>query len=84
MLYGQRSQPVRRVVVTAAEVASDSSLTADELEEKYNPEGGGEHPVFHRAHWRQDVSRELTIKGYWEWVRDVIQEAELGEVVIWH
>lgn len=85
MQLSARAQAPRRIVVTAAQVEpADSALSPSELDDKYNPEGGGEHPVFRRAHWRQDVAGELTIKGYWEWVADVIQETQLGEVVLWH
>ncbi|MBG6083089.1 hypothetical protein [Rubrivivax gelatinosus] len=81
----RRTRHPERVVVTATELApSDADLSADELEEKYNPGGGGEHPVLLRAHWRHDVASELTIRGYWHWVADVIQEAQLGEVALWH
>lgn len=51
---------------------ADFELTADQLDAKYNPEGGGEHPRFTRADWRFEVSEGNTLRGYWDWV-----EAEL-------
>lgn len=47
---------------------TDLNLTADQLDEKYNPEGDGEHPTFTRKDWRQAVRQEETLTGYWVWV----------------
>lgn len=46
----------------------DYGLRADQLNEKYNPEGDGEHPTFPRCDWREEVRHERTIIGYWDWV----------------
>jgi hypothetical protein len=52
----------------SARVSSDSELTPSELDEKYNPAGGGEHPDHTRSEWREAVAQDLTLSGYWEWV----------------
>lgn len=59
----------------------DYGLTAEQLDDKYNPEGGGQHPVYTRADWRAAVDNEDTISGYWEWVRHqlVMEEDELDQ-----
>lgn len=49
-------------------VGSDDGMTADELDERYNPNGDGEHPRHTRNDWRDAVSSETTISGYWAWV----------------
>lgn len=48
--------------------AEDFSLSAEQLDEKYNPDGDGEHPVHTRRDWRCAVVAEDTITGYWDWV----------------
>ena len=50
------------------------ALTADQLDEKYNPDGGGEHPEFRRDLWRDDVANEYTLQGYWAWVERMVWE----------
>lgn len=70
-----------RTVVTAAQLDfGDQGLKADELDEKYNPTGGGEHPLFTRSHWRADVIDEITICGYWEWVSNCVKDAAHGDL----
>jgi hypothetical protein len=49
-------------------LAKDVGLTASQLEDKYNPEGDGEHPIYTRDVWRQAVADEETISGYWDWL----------------
>lgn len=46
---------------------TDKGLSADQLDDKYNPEGDGEHPVFSREQWREGVANQDTISGYWVW-----------------
>ena len=48
--------------------AEDAALNAEELEEKYSPTGGGEHPLFKREDWRTAVNSDDTLLGYWGWV----------------
>lgn len=48
--------------------ADDAALSAEELEEKYSPTGGGEHPLFKREDWRTAVNSDDTLLGYWGWV----------------
>ena len=52
----------------------DLNLTAEQLDDKYNQDGDGEHPEVPREEWRCAVDREETLRGYWEWV-----EAQLWE-----
>ena len=47
---------------------NDWELTADQLDDKYNPEGEGEHPVLTRKNWMYAVANEDTLQGYWDWV----------------
>ena len=48
--------------------AEDAMLSAEELEDKYSPAGGGEHPLFKREDWRTAVNSDDTLLGYWGWV----------------
>lgn len=57
----------------------DFGLTAEQLDDKYNPEGNGEHPIFTRGEWRDEVFSENTLRGYWEWVESQIEEEEADE-----
>ena len=54
----------------------DFGLTAEQLDDKYNPDGDGEHPGFPRAMWRDWVDQRDTISGYWAWVSYMIRAAE--------
>ena len=60
------------VDVTVIEVnpvsPDDVGLSAEELEQKYSPQGGGEHPDFPREDWREMIRIEDTLLGYWAWV----------------
>jgi hypothetical protein len=49
-------------------ILKDFLLSVEQLDEKYNPEGGGEHPLFTRLDWRHEVYDENTVVGYWQWV----------------
>jgi hypothetical protein len=68
--------------VTAVEVKpapprhDDADLSADELEQKYNPAGGGEHPDFPREDWQEMVRIEDTLLGYWAWVHHSLTSEE--------
>lgn len=53
----------------------DAHLSADQLDDKYNPEGAGEHPMFTRQMWREAVANEDTICGYWSWLVSEIAQA---------
>lgn len=73
----------KRTLVTADHLdRGDLSLNADELDDKYNPAGGGEHPLFTRAHWRSDVACRVTIHGYWKWVSQCITDANADGIVM--
>lgn len=47
---------------------ADLGLPGAALDDIYNPEGDGEHPVIKRAMWRLAVEQQETISGYWDWV----------------
>lgn len=73
----------RVMSVEDARACCDAFLTAEQLDEIYNPEGGGEHPDFTREDWRQEVANEDTLCGYWHqcmsWLQvrsEDIEEAE--------
>lgn len=53
---------------------SDRRLSAEQLDDKYNPDGDGEHPTFTRWDWRQAVAQQSTICGYWLWVEYQIEQ----------
>lgn len=53
----------------------DVTLLPIQLDDKYNQDGDGEHPVFTRRAWRCVVIRQDTIVGYWEWVACKLHEA---------
>lgn len=48
--------------------SSDKDLTAEQLDDKYNPDGDGEHPGHTRSDWVWAVQNRDTISGYWVWV----------------
>lgn len=62
-----------------AELIPDFGLSAEELDDKYSPDGDGEHFEFTRRDWREAVREEETLTGYWKWVKDrlAIVEDEL-------
>lgn len=47
---------------------ADAKLTAEQLNAKYNPDGGGQHPQHPMAYWRYAVKKDATVVGYWAWV----------------
>lgn len=49
-------------------LTEDLSCPGNQLDDKYNPEGDGEHPVISRAEWREAVAQHHTVSGYWDWV----------------
>ncbi|WP_235375635.1 hypothetical protein [Pseudomonas aeruginosa] len=51
----------------------DIHLSAVQLEDKYSPAGGGQHPTFTREDWRNAVAADDTTSGYWSWVNGQIQ-----------
>lgn len=53
----------------------DEDLTPDQLSEKYDPDGYGQHPDYTRADWRDEVRRGHTLRGYWDWVSSEIEQA---------
>jgi hypothetical protein len=55
---------------------SDNKMTPDQLSERYNPNGDGEHPVYDRASWRESVGAQQTLRGYWDWVGGQLEEQQ--------
>ena len=56
--------------------ADDASLDAEELADKYAGEDGswGQHPIFRRQEWREEVANDDTLQGYWAWVVSKLEE----------
>lgn len=61
----------------------DYDLTAEQLDDKYNPDGDGEHPYFTRKEWRNEVANENTCSGYWLWMQSEIdsEKNDLSEII---
>lgn len=55
----------------------DKKLTAEQLDDLYNPEGNGEHPNFGRSQWMLSAGNGDTLLGYWEWVVHQLEEHEV-------
>ncbi|ABM97035.1 hypothetical protein [Methylibium petroleiphilum] len=73
----------QRTVVSSDHIdAEDMRLNADQLDEKYNPTGGGQHPVLTKAHWRNDVAHQVTTAGYWEWVSQTAKDVSIEPVIL--
>jgi hypothetical protein len=51
-----------------------TGLTAEQLENLYNPDRGGEHPQITRAQWRAAVTGDETALGYWQWLAHKLAE----------
>lgn len=61
------------VIMNTQDILSqDKNLTAEQLDNKYNPDGDGEHPHVTRFSWMEAVMNQDTLVGYWEWVKWVI------------
>ncbi len=56
--------------------AEDAVLSAEELADKYAGKDGGwgQHPVFPRPDWREEVANDDTLLGYWAWVHHQLNE----------
>lgn len=56
--------------------ADDAALSAEELADKYAGEDGswGQHPIFRRQEWREEVANDDTLLGYWAWVHHQLNE----------
>jgi len=59
-------------LITEVEANDDLGLLPEQLDDKYNQDGGGEHPVFSREEWRTHVAEQWTVSGYWDWVYNQI------------
>ncbi|MGY2488272.1 hypothetical protein [Cupriavidus sp. CP313] len=49
-------------------------LSAEHLDDLYNPEGDGEHPQITRAMCREAVALQDTVSGYWQWLAHRLTE----------
>jgi hypothetical protein len=57
----------------------DYDLTPEQLDDKYNPDGGGEHPEITREDWAQAVEQGETSSGYWGWLSHKLIEKHEDE-----
>ena len=46
----------------------DYHLTAEQLDDRYNPDGDGQHRTYTRSLWVRAVNMDATLSGYWDWV----------------
>ena len=51
----------------------DLFRTAEQMDDHYNPNGYGEHPLLTREAWRQEAFWCNTLRGYWDWVVNEIK-----------
>ncbi|WP_432263490.1 hypothetical protein [Cupriavidus sp. TMH.W2] len=51
-----------------------AGLSAEQLDDLYNPDGDGEHPLITRAMWRQAVAQQDTVSGYWPWLAQMLSD----------
>ncbi|WP_027589501.1 hypothetical protein [Pseudomonas sp. RL] len=58
----------------------DLGLSPGQLDDKYNPEGGGEHPYFTRQDWHNAVATGRTMSGYWDWLYREIHNINLEDL----
>ena len=59
-----------------AKLIPDFGLSADQLEEKYSPDGDSEHPEITRGDWHQAVTERSTTLGYWDWLSSQLDIAQ--------
>lgn len=69
MSYEERRQQI---------LEADCRLSGPMLDSKYNQDGDAQHPLYQRSRWREQVSLENTISGYWDWVSHMVREAHEG------
>jgi hypothetical protein len=58
----------------------DVESTVEDLQNRYNPDGDGEHPLFTQLEWRLEVVLNETLEGYWAWVKAEIDKRIAGEI----
>lgn len=51
----------------------DYDLRIEQLDDKYNPDGDGQHPGYTKHGWREAVKCLQTEASYWEWVHFRLQ-----------
>lgn len=53
---------------------SDKGSSAEELDDKYNQDGEGEHPKYTRHTWQTYLSSHPNfVLGYWEWIAYMVR-----------
>jgi hypothetical protein len=62
------AEQITATIAMARNIKADSLLSPEQLDNKYNPNGDGEHPEYLRSMWREAVVQEQTYDGYWSWV----------------
>ena len=59
-------------VPTHPDPTLDETLSAEQLQEKYDPQARdgawAEHPIYVMKQWRDEVAGKKTLLGYWPWV----------------
>lgn len=53
---------------------ADHTLDADQLRTKYSRVG--EHPRYLKSDWKDEVERDSTLRGYWDWVQAQSEAAD--------
>lgn len=59
-----------------SEPRDDCELTSEELQQRYaDPDGGwSEHPRYTRNAWKEQICRNDTQRGYWEWAVSMLEQ----------
>lgn len=74
-----KAKRIERSLAAVADDECDKWLTPDVLALRYAKNGENhEHPDFGRELWREDVFNEITLMGYWEWVKERIINRSLA------
>jgi len=62
----------------------EAGMSGEELKAKYEELQPGdhwaEHPEFSLGAWREEVSEENTLQGYWDWVAAQAHEANMTRI----
>ena len=75
-----RGREAVRIGKHVTEFGPDSTLTAEQLDDRYNQDGDGEHPAYKVSDWSNAVGACVTRQGYWDWVVGVLKhEADMAK-----
>lgn len=73
-------QEALREAIALLDPTPENSLSLAQLEDKYRTSTNwGHHHTYHRQWWMDEVAKEDTICGYWEWVYNKIQNEDEPE-----